>query len=456
MDGMILWSAYPADAHQAVIPPAAINSLLPLFLDNAHSVAMVRHSMDIVRAAVQNVNPGQIPVLAADQPLYALAKEIQWTWPATHGEDHFVIMFGGLHIEMATLKLLGDWLEDSGWTNALVQAGIASLGTSKSYINVSHVTKTRHAHQVTAASLYTLLQQAYTKDCTSDDIDEMQSDSVPFEEWCIQRAKTTVHFDYWLKTLSLELLMLRYIRSLREGNFQLYVESLTQIMPWMFSLDHTHYSRWLSVHIRDMITLAKKHPDVLAEFMSGNFVVHKTCNQFSGMALDQCHEQNNAKVKGSGGAIGLTGNPGALRRWMIAGPEIARITSEFEQQTVKQQHGASGTGQHHHDHKPGVQAAFLKEVKALVNVLGEMGNPFLEHSQDLLVIDTRDIMDPQVAETVRRIETLGEEQYTKFVTERLEKSVRHWSHKQFRRTNCHCSVGHHIKLSPNRRHNLQL
>ena len=341
MDGMILWSAYPADAHQAVIPPAAINSLFPLFLDNAHSVAMVRHSMDIVRAAVQNVNPGQIP----DQE---------------------------------------------------------------------------------------------------------------FEEWCIQRAKTTVHFDYWLKTLSLELLMLRYIRSLREGNFQLYVESLTQIMPWMFSLDHTHYSRWLSVHIRDMITLAKKHPDVLAEFMSGNFVVHKTCNQFSGMALDQCHEQNNAKVKGSGGAIGLTGNPGALRRWMIAGPEIARITSEFEQQTVKQQHGASGTGQHHHDHKPGVQAAFLKEVKSLVNVLGEMGNPFLEHSQDLLVIDTRDIMDPQVAEIVRRIETLGEEQYTKFVTERLEKSVRHWSHKQFRRTNCHCSVGHHIKLSPNRRHNLQL
>ena len=250
----------------------------------------------------------------------------------------------------------------------------------------------------------------------------MQSDSVPFEECCIQRAKTTVHFDYWLKTLSLELLMLRYIRSLREGNFQLYVESLTQIMPWMFSLNHTHYSRWLSVHIRDMITLAKKHPDVLAEFMSGNFVVHKTCNQFSGMALDQCHEQNNAKVKGTGGAIGPTGNPGALRRWMIAGPEIARITSEFEQQTVKQQHGASGTGQHHHDHKPGVQAAFLKEVKALVNVLGEMGNPFLEHSQDLLVIDTRDIMDiMEVAETVRRIKTLGEEQYTKFVTESLEK-----------------------------------
>ena len=63
---------------------------------------------------------------------------------------------------------------------------------------------------------------------------------------------------------------------------------------------------------------------MLAEFKSDNFVVHKPINKFSAMALDQYHEQNNAMVKGSGGAIGLTGNPGALKRWMVAGPEIAR------------------------------------------------------------------------------------------------------------------------------------
>ena len=60
-------------------------------------------------------------------------------------------------------------------------------------------------------------------------------------------------------------------------------------------------------------------------------------------------------------------------------------------------------------------------VKALVAVLDEIGNPFLEHSDDLLAIDTRDIVDTEVAETVRNIETVDEEQYTKFVTERLEK-----------------------------------
>lgn len=54
--------------------------------------------MTIVQAAVQHLNPGQVPVLATDQPLFALAKQIQWTWQNTLGEDHFVIILGGLHI----------------------------------------------------------------------------------------------------------------------------------------------------------------------------------------------------------------------------------------------------------------------------------------------------------------------------------------------------------------------
>ena len=54
--------------------------------------------MDIVKTSVQYLNPGQILVHAANLPLFALAKQIQWTWPVTRGEDQFVIMFGGLYI----------------------------------------------------------------------------------------------------------------------------------------------------------------------------------------------------------------------------------------------------------------------------------------------------------------------------------------------------------------------
>ena len=58
--------------------------------------------------------------------------------------------------------------------------------------------------------------------------------------------------------------------------------------------------------------------------------MNKTAKRFSAMAIDQAHEQNNAMVKGDGGAVGLTENPNALRRWMLSGPEMARLVNEFE------------------------------------------------------------------------------------------------------------------------------
>ena len=64
----------------------------------------------------------------------------------------------------------------------------------------------------------------------------------------------------------------------------------------------------------------------------------------------------------------------------------------------------------------------LKDVQSHTVVLQDMGNPFLEESNNLLVIDTKDIME-SVAGTVRKVETIGEEQYSKFVDERLSKWV---------------------------------
>ena len=40
-----------------------------------------------------------------------------------------------------------------------------------------------------------------------------------------------------------------------------------------------------------------------------------------------------------------------------------------------------------------------------------MGNPFTEDSNDLLVLDSRNIADATVADTVQQIEQIGLEQY---------------------------------------------
>jgi len=73
---------------------------------------MIRHSITIIKECINFLNPGQIPVMAYDQPLYALAKNIQWILPERYGENLIVVMFGGLHIVIAALRTIGDWLQE--------------------------------------------------------------------------------------------------------------------------------------------------------------------------------------------------------------------------------------------------------------------------------------------------------------------------------------------------------
>ena len=114
---------------------------------------MVKHGMDIQKDITNYLNPGQTPVITFDQPLFALGKYVQWKWPESYEEKFFVVMFGGLHIEMALWSAIGDLLECSGWTDALIEAGVSSSGTADTFSRGSHLTKTGRVHQVTLLAL---------------------------------------------------------------------------------------------------------------------------------------------------------------------------------------------------------------------------------------------------------------------------------------------------------------
>ena len=110
------------------------------------------------------------------------------------------------------------------------------------------------------------------------------------------------------------------MRSFRERDFPLYIDALGQLMPWFFALDRVHYSRWLPVHIRDLLALEDKRPSEYARFLRGKFFVQRSTHAFSLMALDQSHEQTNTVVKGEGGAVGLTENPSVLKGLHVGRP----------------------------------------------------------------------------------------------------------------------------------------
>lgn len=256
----VSWAAFHAGRTiEATDNPPDISSLLPLFQKEAKSVAMILHAMNTINRSVQFLNQGQIPAIADDHPLYALAKKIQWNWPETHGENKYVVMLGGLHTEMAALRTLGDWLEGSGWTSVIIQANVASAGMVDSFLKASHVSRTRHAHQITACSLNILMSKAYEEYVQGLSGEDQKHEFYPWQE---QKSSTCPEFKYWELTLKLQLLILSFVKSLREGRFDLYLESIRQLLTRFFALDHTNYSRWLTIYLHDMIRLADTCPTV--------------------------------------------------------------------------------------------------------------------------------------------------------------------------------------------------
>ena len=106
--------------------------------------------------------------------------------------------------------------------------------------------------------------------------------------------------------------------------------------------------------------------------------------------IDQTHEQENAKVKGKGGAIGLTEDPDAFKWWMIPGPEQARIFTNYEREHLGFDDIKFSEDLKHHEEGLSNQVLFQKQVNSLVERIKEYANPFLDDCPEILVLNTRE------------------------------------------------------------------
>jgi len=87
---------------------------------------------------------------------------------------------------------------------------------------------------------------------------------------------------------------------------------------------------------------------------------------------------------------------------------VQRFISEFEERQAP-------SDERHHEQNQSTQKKFLEQVTALKAVFEDMGNPFMEESEDLYTLDSRIIMSQAVVKTVQGIQKFGGAQYNDFV-----------------------------------------
>ena len=195
------------------------STLLPLLNESVTSAAMLRHTIGVVKQILLKINPEQPVGLTADQPVYALGKEVQRMYPDLYGESNTVMMMGALHIEMVFFNTIGDWHKGSAWVELLAKADVNTLGRAELFLSGKQVKRSRYAHQVSCSALYLLVSDAYTR----------SESGLSFDSWLLQRSKESVQFQYWATVMNLELILLLLVKSNRESNFQLFVSVLENI-----------------------------------------------------------------------------------------------------------------------------------------------------------------------------------------------------------------------------------
>ena len=93
-------------------------------------------------------------------------------------------MMGPLHIGMAFMAVIGDWLEESGWDTVFVKSNINTSDRAQSFLWGNKVKRSRYAHQVSLAALIQLIQESF-----SHHGDEQQL----IEDWLANKTENSVN-----------------------------------------------------------------------------------------------------------------------------------------------------------------------------------------------------------------------------------------------------------------------
>ena len=79
--------------------------------------------------------------------------------------------------------------------------------------------------------------------CETPELEELR---VNYEEF--GKGSSSKMSSYWRSYMKMACLLLCFIRSMREVDWNLHPSCIRDMLPWMFAHDRTNYSRYLSVY----------------------------------------------------------------------------------------------------------------------------------------------------------------------------------------------------------------
>lgn len=204
-------------------------------------------------------------VITFDQAIYYKAKELQWHKPAD--TNNLIVRLGGFHITMNFLKIIGQFVANSGICDVWLESGLYGQSTVDGILAGKKFNKAIRAHKLTYESLMRILIPLYNKWlieykspsihslnllhlCSSEIRDHLKKEegALPslykissltkylFIEFHGFIETQTATFKYWFSYLQLIEILLEFQFAERSSNWELHLNSFRKMLPFFLHL----------------------------------------------------------------------------------------------------------------------------------------------------------------------------------------------------------------------------
>ncbi|KAL9979552.1 hypothetical protein ACROYT_G017230 [Oculina patagonica] len=334
-------------------------------------------------------------VVVFDQALYAKATEIQWK----HSErfKDLVLRMGVFHTACTLLSIVGKRFQNAGLRDLCVESGVIAEGSVSGVLDGRRYNRAVRCHKL-------ILNELYENTCANEFEEKMTSPGFTkfvelFDNYLkylrLEKGKLS---QFWMSYLDLVEILLGLLRASREGNWELHLSSVRQMIPWCFAYDNLNYARYLSAYVSEMSHLEKEHPEISEYFKSGGFSVQVgDQNPFGKIPVDQaCEETVNKDTQTAGGTKGFSLKPRALSKYYLT----AEYRSIFMRQLKEMIHLTHSKAKH-----TDLQSSRIERDEA---------------DQELVCLSTGKAATNEIENDLLQAKDIGEKAYKSFSAERLE------------------------------------
>ena len=440
------WAAYNSLISSKTDPTTCQG--LPLYPSSPTDWSSLYTSLKIVQGISIAVTGSKRTIVTLDLQLYSKCIQLREDKEIL---DNYIFRLGELHIVFAMLKVLGKFIENSGIDRLFTESGIYGETTIKQILQGKHMKRGVEAHAVMHLALTRILYMEWFAE------NQLQFSTAvgDFKEKLTTFAETSYNDPDEYKILHEDLMekielqgiipnlesfrnsfqnqgrfysnymkmfesLLLFIRSSRQGLWRLHLASLNEFTKYFFAHDQINYARLSPVYVASMLQLEQEDPDTW-KYLEENFSINKTGIPFASIGTDHALEQDNRRMKVSGGLIGLTQNSTALNRFCLIAPVLNSLSEQFYSTYSVN----NDQREQHYQLTGSYLPRLIGNTKKLLTTMDNFDVSFV-HDDELVNVVSNAVLSDLAKEEVLNHEAIGEDLYHNFIEKRFHGDVSVW------------------------------